>query len=474
MTNKQKKKKPQTSQPPASTTSATEAKEWDVKQKVRYAVFVGSLLAFISTYVLVQRLLCWDFLSPLQETAAQISLPGAMVSFLALIFVFFDKSEIQKQFRKWIQGRIENSALPYVLMFLSICLLAVAFAVGSLYPPRPWVEFINTSFLAGEEDNYSAAQAVAESLRSCHPKEADLLNRGIDVFRERRRVNNQHQNGQVDLEKLTQLKRFLETHPATQEQMAAFWSYAFAEAFSLVGDSGATNAYALARTNYIAFLRHPNRAITPKWKNSANLNFGNTFWYESNWKRAYEIWSQQPPSSRREGNRAAALIRLQNYTQAINVSLDGLKLLETQPSGATGVEDSRAVLVANLMVAFMATNGFVEAIQIFEKEYLKTARIPDGELDANYAIALLFAGRDQSFQERMATDRLIRDATRNLIWGLALLKRGDSNDSFAEFSNAIEPKPDVALSKTEITQKTKQNLDYRGLLSCPQIAKMFP
>jgi tetratricopeptide (TPR) repeat protein len=441
-----------------------------IAKRQRFTEFIIGLVAIYLTLMYVQRYLTWDFLKPFYQTAVTIGFPGVLIAFFSLIFIFFDKSEIQKRFRSWIREMIEATPFPHWFLAVTLILCVTSGFFADYLVPIKWKSFINDTFLNGENNEYNQAKKTIENISKINESGSEMMKSVQWVFLERFAVNHQHKR--IDEAAMRNNLNLLENCNIHNSFLNSFRQFGLAEGYSLAGSEKllpVAQALDTAYRYYETFLTLSSNAITRRWKESALLNLGNTYWYENKFKLAEEAWRKLPKHPSTLGNIAAAQIMLGEFDKAIATADEGLALIIEVP----GIKENwRASCVENKMIAQLSKGEEKFATETYRKHYFDANRIPDGSLETTYAIALILLQEWDVFTSFISSSTQISTGDNNMLWGLFYLNQGLNKKAAFKLLAFLDLPPNT-ITMIQILNRTEQILINRGYSSVTKLMALF-
>ena len=396
------------------------------------------------------------------EKIRSLPLIASIISLIAFLLIFFDITDIQKSFKKWISKRVKTTKLPiYIVIISSIAIIATLLASYQLVPIQ-WKKFIDVSYLNGENDEYASAKDIAVQLIKEYPEESKIIAAGLKIAREQYLIY-QGSKKNISDKTVSQSLKILEDHKINSEFINAFRVYSIAHSYSIQGH------YKKARKRYTEFLKNKNYIITQKWRNAARLNIGNTFYSQAKYNKALNMWEKLPPSSRVYYNISAAYFFLDKFDSAKNYATKGLSLLVEEEKEDKKDDTRYSGLVGNKMMALLAQSRFQEAIEIFKKSFDEKQRDPNANALENLAIALLLDYRNQEFITLINCTDLIVEKNKEMLYGLYLLKDDDQNGAIKRFKKVLNHPHDIKISDNDVLAKIEEICEREGLLKIEAI-----
>ena len=443
---------------------------------VRRVAFVVALVMVYITWILVQRLLTWDFLRPWQDMVIRTGIPSALAGFLALVFIVFDKSEWQKRFRRWLETGIEQTRMPFAFLCLSIVVAGTASTCTVRITPIRWAHFIDEVFLKGENDYghaYAETDKLLDALAKDHPDASAAMRETTDVFKLRYRLN-QEMRTRLSASDWKLLQAVCNSERMENDQLEAFRLFGLARARSeylrnLSPDESVNLSE--ARSDYRRFLKVPSHATTAEWRYSATLNTASMYYYEKHYEEALKLWEKLPERPSVQNNMSDAYAKLGKFDKALQAANRGLEMVKVPPFSSQYTRTLHATLVENKMIAQMGMQGPTDAIRTFHNNVTKQNEIAGPSLDTVYCVALLLA-RDPSFDTTLADSKLMKEDDKNLVRGLWELKRRDPSSALRYFrlrAGYTEP----VLSDARVAEKLRKELDTRSLLVIPAVQDLL-
>jgi len=376
-----------------------------MKRKILLAISI--VFTFVSC-ILIYRFFSWGFIISPILFLNSFKIPSFIIFAISLAVIFIDKEKIIKIFRLKIVSILSNRLIFKIFNVFSILFFISSLLITSYMTPPEWKRFIDVDFLSGAQTEFSKAEKSIQYIEGITDSETEtILHQCINVFKIREQLNQSYID--VDVNELKKNITFLSRTNANN-YIWPLMQFSVAEGMSIL------KKYDMALSYYDSFLLNPNKYLTEKWIQSANMNKGNIDFYKGNFSAAIDSWKVLPKEPALLANMAAAYCMIGKFNLGLDCIDEGFKLLTPNLEQNYNVFNS---LVYNKIIIYTANDMIKDAMSTY---YTANDLSPfDNELNSEMCLLLILNSQlEEAFLliDKLYIEKSIPEYKYNLFKGL--------------------------------------------------------